>query len=43
VAARLAQLGGAPLILSSGEFGKLIVDETDRWEKVIRAANISHE
>jgi tripartite-type tricarboxylate transporter receptor subunit TctC len=43
VAARLAQLGGAPLILSSGEFGKLIADETDKWEKVIRAANINHD
>jgi tripartite-type tricarboxylate transporter receptor subunit TctC len=40
---RLAELGGAPLILSSAEFGKMIVDETDKWGKVIRAANIKAE
>jgi tripartite-type tricarboxylate transporter receptor subunit TctC len=38
--ARLAELGGAPLALSPAAFGKLIVDETDKWGKVIRAANI---
>jgi tripartite-type tricarboxylate transporter receptor subunit TctC len=40
---RLAELGGAPLVLSSAAFGKLIVDETDKWRKVIRAANIKSE
>jgi tripartite-type tricarboxylate transporter receptor subunit TctC len=40
---RLAELGGAPLALSSAAFGKLIVDETDKWGKVIRAANIKAE
>jgi tripartite-type tricarboxylate transporter receptor subunit TctC len=40
---RLAELGGAPLVLSSAAFGKLIVDETDKWGKVIRAANIKPE
>ncbi len=40
---RLAELGGAPLVLSSAAFGKLIVDETDKWRKVIRAANIKFE
>ena len=43
MAARLAELGGAPLILSSAAFGKLIGDETDKWGKVIRAANIRPE
>ena len=41
--ARLAELGGAPLALSPAAFGKLIVDETDKWRKVIRAANIKAE
>jgi len=26
--------------LSPADFGKLIADETDKWGKVIRAANI---
>jgi tripartite-type tricarboxylate transporter receptor subunit TctC len=38
--ARLADLGGTPLALSPAEFGKLIADETEKWAKVIRAANI---
>jgi len=38
--ARLADLGGAVLALSPAEFGKLIADETEKWGKVIRAANI---
>ena len=41
--ARLAELGGAPLALSPAAFGKLIVDETEKWGKVIRAANIKAE
>ena len=40
IVARLAELGGAPLALSAAAFGELIVDETDKWGKVIRAANI---
>jgi tripartite-type tricarboxylate transporter receptor subunit TctC len=40
IVARLAELGGAPLVLSSAAFGRLIADETDKWAKVIRAANI---
>jgi tripartite-type tricarboxylate transporter receptor subunit TctC len=38
--ARLAELGGTALLLSSSDFGKLIADETEKWAKVIRAANI---
>ena len=38
--ARLADLGGMLLSGSPAEFGKLIVDETEKWGKVIRAANI---
>jgi tripartite-type tricarboxylate transporter receptor subunit TctC len=38
--ARLADLGGTPLALSPAEFGKFIAEETEKWAKVIRAANI---
>ena len=38
--ARLADLGGTPLPGSPAEFGKLIAEETEKWGKVIRAANI---
>jgi tripartite-type tricarboxylate transporter receptor subunit TctC len=37
---RLAELGSTPFMLSSTDFGKLIADETEKWAKVIRAANI---
>jgi tripartite-type tricarboxylate transporter receptor subunit TctC len=40
IKAQLADLGGAVLALSPAEFGKLIADETEKWGKVIRAANI---
>src|SRR5262249_8597341 len=43
MAARLAELGGAPLVLSPVAFDKMVVDETDKWGKVIRAANIKAE
>jgi hypothetical protein len=33
-------LGGTVLSLSPAAFGKLIADETEKWGKVIRAANI---
>jgi tripartite-type tricarboxylate transporter receptor subunit TctC len=38
--ARIADFGGTPLVLSPAEFGKLIAEETEKWGKVIRAANI---
>ena len=41
--ARLADLGGTPLLGSPADFGKLIADETEKWGKVIRAANIKPE
>jgi tripartite-type tricarboxylate transporter receptor subunit TctC len=43
IKARLTDLGGAPLTLSPGEFDKLIANDTDKWGKVIRAANIKPE
>jgi tripartite-type tricarboxylate transporter receptor subunit TctC len=41
--ARLVDLGAATLIGSPADFGKLIADETEKWGKVIRAANIKPE
>jgi tripartite-type tricarboxylate transporter receptor subunit TctC len=38
--ARLADTGGTVLAGSPTDFGKLIAEETDKWGKVIRAANI---
>jgi len=38
--ARLAELGGDVLAGSPASFEKLIADETDKWGKVIRTANI---
>jgi tripartite-type tricarboxylate transporter receptor subunit TctC len=41
--ARLAELGATTLPGSPADFGKLIADETEKWAKVIRAANIKPE
>jgi tripartite-type tricarboxylate transporter receptor subunit TctC len=41
--ARLADLGGTVLAGSPADFGKFIADETEKWGKVIRAANIKAE
>ena len=41
--ARLADLGGTVLPGSPADFGKFIADETEKWGKVIRAANIKAE
>ena len=41
--ARLADLGGTPLVLSTTNFGKVVADETEKWGKVIRAADIKAE
>jgi tripartite-type tricarboxylate transporter receptor subunit TctC len=41
--ARLADLGGTVLAGSPADFGKLIAEETEKWGKVIRAANIKAE
>jgi tripartite-type tricarboxylate transporter receptor subunit TctC len=38
--ARLAEFGGIVLAGSPSDFGRLIADETEKWAKVIRAANI---
>jgi tripartite-type tricarboxylate transporter receptor subunit TctC len=41
--ARLADVGGDVLALSPADFGRLIADETEKWGKVIGAANIKPE
>jgi tripartite-type tricarboxylate transporter receptor subunit TctC len=41
--ARLADLGGTPFVGSPAEFAKFVADETEKWAKVIRAANIKPE
>jgi tripartite-type tricarboxylate transporter receptor subunit TctC len=41
--ARLAELVGTVIGGSPADFGKLIADETEKWAKVIRAANIKAE
>ena len=38
-----ARLGGDVLALSPTDFGKLTADDTEKWGKVIRAANIKAE
>ena len=40
IMARLADLGLIALAGSPGDFGKLIDDDTEKWAKVIRTANI---
>jgi len=41
--ARLADLGAEPFVGSPAEFGKFIVDYTEKWGKVIQAAGIKAE
>ena len=41
--ARLADLGGTVLPGSPADFGKHIAEETEKWGKAIRAANIKVE
>jgi tripartite-type tricarboxylate transporter receptor subunit TctC len=43
IRARIADLGNTPLALSPSDYGKLLAEETEKWGKVIRAANIKLE
>src|SRR5712692_4878921 len=43
IKARLADQGGTALPGSPADFGKLIADETEKWGKVIKSANIKPE
>jgi hypothetical protein len=37
------ELGGDPMPMTPDAFGKLVAHETEKWAKVIRAANIHAE
>jgi len=39
--AKLKELGGTPIPGSAADFGKIIADETAKWEKVVHAADLS--
>ncbi|HMA71323.1 MAG TPA: tripartite tricarboxylate transporter substrate binding protein [Xanthobacteraceae bacterium] len=41
--AKLAELGGIPMPMSPAEFGKFLADDTAKWAKVVKAANLSVE
>ena len=43
IRARLGEMGGTVLAGTPADFSKLIADETEKWGKVIRAANIKPE
>jgi tripartite-type tricarboxylate transporter receptor subunit TctC len=43
IKAKFADLGAEPMSGMPAEFGKFIAEETDKWGKVIRAANIKPE
>jgi len=43
VKAKLIDLGGDPLIGPPEAFGKMIVAETEKWEKVVKAAGLKVE
>jgi tripartite-type tricarboxylate transporter receptor subunit TctC len=38
--ARFAELGAEPMPMSAAQFGKLVADDTEKWAKVIRSADI---
>jgi tripartite-type tricarboxylate transporter receptor subunit TctC len=37
---RLAEIGAVPIPMTPADFGKFIADDTEKWGKVVRAANI---
>jgi len=41
--AKMANLGAEPMPMGPDAFGKLLADDTEKWAKVIRAANIHME
>jgi tripartite-type tricarboxylate transporter receptor subunit TctC len=43
IKARIADLGGTPLMLSPAAFGRFIADETEKWDKVVKFAGIKAE
>jgi tripartite-type tricarboxylate transporter receptor subunit TctC len=41
--AKLAEFGGVPMPMAPAEFGKFVADDTAKWAKVVKAANLSVE
>ncbi len=41
--ARLADLGNEPLPMTPADFGNLLAEDTEKWTKLIRSANIKSE
>jgi tripartite-type tricarboxylate transporter receptor subunit TctC len=41
ILAKLKELGGTPIPGSAADFGKVVADETAKWEKVVNTANLS--
>jgi tripartite-type tricarboxylate transporter receptor subunit TctC len=41
--ARIGELGGTALAVSTAEFGRLFAEDAEKWGKVVRAANIQPE
>jgi hypothetical protein len=40
---KFAEIGGAPLLGSPADFGKLLVEETEKWGKVVKFAGLKPE
>ena len=43
IIARFAEVGSVPKSMTPAAFGKFIAEDTEKWAKVIRAANIKAE
>jgi tripartite-type tricarboxylate transporter receptor subunit TctC len=43
IKARIAEIGGSPLSLSPAGFAQFFSEETEKWAKVVRAANLGAE
>jgi tripartite-type tricarboxylate transporter receptor subunit TctC len=41
--ARLAELGSAPFVASPSEFGQHLAEQTEKWGRVVKAANLKPE
>ncbi len=43
IKARLADFGGLPMPMSPADFGKFIVEETQKWGKVVKFSGAKPE
>jgi hypothetical protein len=41
IGARFAELGGAAMIGSSAEYRAFLVEETDKWARVVKTAGLA--